>query len=234
MFSLFKRRQSLPIRQFLNDKNSVGPDLAGTIRPASSQLLTTVSDNRFTTVVLRGRLGIGKSTIAHVLLLKQLDELLCNKNPQKTLGFQLNAPLHLVVIGPSAVKAKTQAGVLHSQLMRTKNFAKHKPSLIHATNGSMIVFEKKSICISFEPAYSQCLLGLNVVGGVIETDKLTSEQLQRIVPVLADRIKSRTTAANYAIKNNLVVVENDDGEPWKTWADEFAEIQDSHKISQSF
>lgn len=228
MFGLFRRRKSLPMKEFINDKNSVG-ELAGLVRPFSSYLLSTVSDHRFTTVVLRGKIGVGKSTIANVLLLKQLDELLCAKNPQQLLGFNKDAPIHLVVIGPSAIKAKTQASTLHSQLTHIKNFAKHKPTLV----GSSVVFEKKCIIVSFEPAYNIGLLGMNVVGGIIDTDKLTVEQLQKVVPALTDRIKSRTTAANYAIHNVMAVIGNDTGEPWKDWIDEFAEITDSHKFSHN-
>lgn len=226
MFGLFSRRKSLPMKEFINDKNSVG-ELAGQIRPVISYILSTVSDHRFTTVVFQGKVGVGKTTMANVLLLKQLDELLCAKSPQKLLGFPKDAPLHLAVVGSSTMKAKTQAILLHNQLLRIKNFAKHKPTLV----GTTVVFEKKSVIVSFEPAYNVGLLGMNVVGGVVETDKLSADLLQKVVPALSERIKSHTTASNYTFHSILAVIGNETDEPWKNWIDEFAEVSDSHKFS---
>ena len=87
-------RPIVPIEQWINDDYYIGRDGNKLLYPFWKNLICdifTEGKQNYTTVVLTGGIGTGKSTVAAYIILRKLYELLCYKNIPGLFGMMSNS-----------------------------------------------------------------------------------------------------------------------------------------------
>ena len=137
-------RDIMPIEDWINSEYMIGPDVHS-IYPYWKDFVTNIfsskrtNDNKINSVILGGSIGIGKSTVAEIIMLRKMYELSCFKNINAL--FHLMSKTNIMFLYFSVNKTQavnTGYGEFRSLVDRSPYFLEHFPRRKHLD--SILVF----------------------------------------------------------------------------------------------
>ena len=137
-------RDIMPIEDWINSEYMIGPDVHS-IYPYWKDFVTDIfsskrtNENKINSVILGGSIGIGKSTVAEIIMLRKMYELSCFKNINAL--FHLMSKTNIMFLYFSVNKTQavnTGYGEFRSLVDRSPYFLEHFPRRKHLD--SILVF----------------------------------------------------------------------------------------------
>jgi hypothetical protein len=86
------RRGVVPMDEFLHSQTYLGI-AEDELYPAVMQTLMAVESEQYVEAVLKGSIGIGKTTAANISIIRQIYKISCMRNPQQTFGLQRHSSI---------------------------------------------------------------------------------------------------------------------------------------------
>jgi hypothetical protein len=86
------RRGVVPMDEFLHSQTYLGI-AEDELYPAVMQTLIAVESEQYVEAVLKGSIGIGKTTAANISIIRQIYKISCMRNPQQTFGLQRHSSI---------------------------------------------------------------------------------------------------------------------------------------------
>lgn len=99
------RRAVVPLDEFLHSTTYLGIDTKE-IYPAVRQTLEAVETEQYVEAVLKGSIGIGKTTAANLSIIRQIYKLACMRSPQQTFGLQRHSSIVFTIQSVRLATAK--------------------------------------------------------------------------------------------------------------------------------
>lgn len=190
----------VPVAKWVNDENLIG-ETGKTLYPVLKNDLVELFEGGYSECILTGSIGWGKDYFATTCVMRTLYELLCLKNPQKSLGLGAGEPIHIV---PISHRKEAARRVVFGGVAKKLNLSPFFRGRFEETMDE-IRFKEKNIYIIGGSSQDAGALGLNVFCSVMDelnfmgrgkvtTGSASGEQYdkaQMIYNALARRVKSR-------------------------------------------
>lgn len=163
----------LPIEEWLESEEHVG-DLTGSFFPAVKQCLLDIFkqsafSNDYHECIFSGSIGWGKSLLATTCIMRILYELLCLRNPPRSLGLAAGEPVYIVPISATKNLAKKVVfGGVAKKLMISPWFQKRSKIFGYEETLDEIRFRNKGIYIEGGGSNESHVLGLNVFAAIVD------------------------------------------------------------------
>lgn len=201
------RRQVVPLDEFLFGKGYLGLR-DNEVYPGILEALWEVDSDRYDEVVLKGAIGIGKTTLANLAMARDLYKLSCMRSPHFTYGIATGTPIVFTI---QSVRLSTARKVVFNEFgryIRTSPYFKSKFMFDKFITSEMI-FREHNISIMPVSSSGSAVISMNVIGGQMdevnfmqknlkskssEADEQGSfDQARQLYNTLASRRKSRFT-----------------------------------------
>ena len=212
-----------PIEKWINSTDLVG-DIAHSIFPQHKLDICEFFNGGYHEYILTGGIGVGKTFTATVCLMRVLYELLCLKNPQKSLGLAPGSPIYIAPISKTKELARR---VVFGQIAGKLNLSPFFRGRFIETKEE-IRFPKKGIYIIGGTSTNAGILGMDVIAGIVDegnfygrgkmitaADDTAYDKAEVIYNGLVRRIKSRFS--KHGVKGFVFLVSS------KRGSDDFTE-----------
>jgi len=207
-----------PIENWINNKYYCG-DLYDKLYDKLKKDLIDIFSGSYYEIILTGAIGWGKSTLARVMLIRLLYELLCMKNPQKFFGIESGSYIYFAVI---SVTEKLAIPVLLEQLYyELKTIPFFLDNFKFKVVNNEIRFYDKNVKIIPSGVGNSGVLGLNILGAIIDEANFVKEsrnfylnnsssRIKIVYDAIVRRMKSRFIFNNKYFGKMILVSSNDE------------------------
>lgn len=134
----------MPIEDWINSEYMIGPDVHS-IYPYWKKFVTNIfssertNENKINSVILGGSIGIGKSTVAEIIMLRKMYELSCFKNINALFHLMSKTSIMFLYFSVNKTQAvNTGYGEFRALVDRSPYFQEHFPRKKHLD--SILVF----------------------------------------------------------------------------------------------
>lgn len=165
--------EEIPVsmEQWMTDDNYFGRPCEG-LWPSIREDLLEIHSGDYNEVILSGAIGIGKSTLGEISLCRQLYEIGCLRNPQRTYGLRSGSTIALVNFSVSEKLAQKVVFDAISENIKmspwfSKNFNPERTK-------SELRFPK-NIWVTCSSSTPHSVLGLNVIAAILDETNFMGE-----------------------------------------------------------
>ena len=208
LYALHYEEPPVDLETFLTDEQYLGKQ---TFYENNKKIFKEFMGRGWLEVILTGSIGWGKTTTAVAGLMRVVYNLLNLKNPQTSLGLSPSSPIYIIAMSVTKELAKATS---FQQIKGVINDSTWFQKRLKNNTKSEILFEK-NIRIIPASAFDTSILGMNVVGGLLDEinfldtkSKSVSDELRAstIYNGLKTRIKSRFFKENSLFPGRIFVV----------------------------
>jgi hypothetical protein len=199
------RRKPVSIEEFMYDPFYLGLSRTD-VFPAVHDACIELDSGKYVEAVLKGAIGVGKSTIANIMLARAIYKISCMRNPQQTFGVQAKSSLVFTI---QSVRFNTAKKAVFEEFGRYINNSPYFTKIYPYDKkiNSQMIFPQHNLSILPVSSSSTGAISMNVLGGIldemnfmskIENSKSaeagedgTFDQARRLYETLSRRRRSR-------------------------------------------
>jgi hypothetical protein len=160
------RRTPVPLDEFLHSTTYLGID-EGEIYPAVRQTLEAVETEQYVEAVLKGSIGIGKTTAANLSIIRQIYKIACMRNPQQTFGLQRHSSIVFTIQSVRLSTAKKAVFEEMGKFIHNSPFFNEVYPYDKRIASSMI-FNEHHVQVLPVSSSDTGAISMNVIGGMLD------------------------------------------------------------------
>lgn len=159
-------RECVGVRQWMEDEYYMGQIGKSIYKPWKEDLVQLFELNNYSTAIILGSIGSGKSTFSHLAVMRMLYEASCLKSPQEAYGLSSGSIIGFCNLAKSKETARRVVfeGIV-SKLKESPYFQNDFAPIKDTT--SEIIFPK-GLAIVAGSSTDTSIIGMNIFGGVID------------------------------------------------------------------
>lgn len=160
------RRGVVPLDEFLHSDTYLGIE-ENELYPAVRQTLEAVETEQYVEAVLKGSIGIGKTTAANIGICRQIYKIACMRAPQQTFGLQRHSSIVFTI---QSVRLSTAKKAVFEELGK---FIHNSPFFNEVYPydkrvASMMMFREHHVQILPVSSSDTGAISMNVIGGMLD------------------------------------------------------------------
>jgi len=197
--NLVFERDIVPMRQWLDDEYYFGKPCKNLYPKLKEKLCEIFEDNsRYTTLILTGSIGWGKSFCGGIIFCRVLYELSCFRDPASIYGLAQNSDLYLVLLSKNLNLART--AMLASVMEKLRQSPYFLTEFPFEERQEEVHFPK-GINIKIGSVGAERFLGLNVVTMVMDETNFLG--VSRNKPAIKGAVGQKMNIANFDIAEKV-------------------------------
>lgn len=186
-------RDPVSMKQFLEDDYYFGRPCKALFPKLKQDLIDIFDDSgRYTTVILTGSIGIGKTFTGTIIFCRILYELSCMRSPQRTVGLSASSELHLFLLSKNLTLART---VLLSAVMEKIKQSPYFLTEFPFHERTEEVHFPKNIHLNIGSVGSERVLGLDVFAFLMDETNFLGTSKHK--PVILGTAGQKMNVANF-------------------------------------
>lgn len=160
------RRTVAPLEEFMLSDTYLGMDQKE-IYPAVQQCLDALETEQYVEAVLKGSIGIGKTTMANLGILRQLYKISCMRNPQQTFGLQKHSSIVFTI---QSVRLSTAKKAVFDELGKFLQSSPYFNEIYPYDKriASSLYFREHHVQILPVSSSDTGAISMNVIGGMLD------------------------------------------------------------------
>lgn len=160
------RRTPVPLDEFLHSSTYLGIE-ESELYPAVLQTLEAVESEQFVEAVLKGSIGIGKTTAANLGIIRQIYKISCMRNPQQTFGIQKHSSIIFTI---QSVRLSTAKKAVFDELGKFIHNSPYFNEIYPYDKriASSMIFNEHHIQILPVSSSDTGAISMNVIGGMLD------------------------------------------------------------------
>lgn len=160
------RRGVVPLDEFLHSDTYLGID-PKEIYPAVRQTLEAVETENYVEAVLKGSIGIGKTTAANLGIIRQIYKIACMRNPHQTFGIQRHSSIVFTI---QSVRLSTAKRAVFDELGKFIHNSPYFNEIYPYDKriASSMYFREHHVQIMPVSSSDTGAISMNVIGGMLD------------------------------------------------------------------
>jgi hypothetical protein len=159
-------RAVVPLDEFLHSETYLGID-PKELYPAVTETLEAVETEQYVEAVLKGSIGIGKTTAANLSIIRQIYKIACMRNPHQTFGIQRHSSIVFTIQSVRLSTAKRAVFDELGKFIHGSPFFNEIYPYDKRINSSMY-FRQHHVQILPVSSSDTGAISMNVIGGMLD------------------------------------------------------------------
>jgi hypothetical protein len=160
------RRTPVPLDEFLYSSTYLGIE-PSELYPAVIQTLEAVETEQYVEAVLKGSIGIGKTTAANLGIIRQIYKISCMRNPQQTFGLQRHSSIVFTI---QSVRLSTAKKAVFDELGKFIHNSPYFNEIYPYDKriASSMIFNEHYVEVLPVSSSDTGAISMNVIGGMLD------------------------------------------------------------------
>ena len=160
------RRKIVSMEEFLFEETYLGMS-RDEVFPAVLKACNELDTGKYVEAVLKGALGTGKSTLANLMLAREIYKISCMRHPQISFGLQSKSSIVFTIQSVRMATARKAVFEEFGQFINHSPYFKHIYKYDHHITSQM-VFREQNVSILPVSSSDTGAISMNVIGGVLD------------------------------------------------------------------